>query len=94
MEYQQVIEIFINCMIPWFYKKKQQNSHQIFGRVIAIAPVHEEHGRKTLQLHWQICVEELSHQICEDLWNADMNIKKREAVFVMLKLLCSQMQRL
>ena len=39
-------------------------------------PAHEEQGWKTLHSHWQIWVKELSHQVCGDLWKADL--KNRE----------------
>ena len=48
LEYQQVIEIFIDCMLQWDSKKKQPQVRGIFGRVIAFAPAQEEQGWKIL----------------------------------------------
>ena len=70
-------------MVNWDHKKQQSKGKGIFGRVLAFAPAHEEQGRRTLDSHWQIWVEDLSSQISKDLWNNDSNIRKktREAFF-------------
>jgi hypothetical protein len=83
LEYQQAIEIFINCMLNWDPKKQQPKGKGIFGRALAFAPAHEEQGRRTLHSHWQIWVEDLSSQVREDSWNNDSNIRKktREAFY-------------
>jgi hypothetical protein len=55
----------------------------IFGTVIAFAPAHEEQGRRSLHSHWQIWTEDLSPQVCEDLWNSDRNIcRSRGKLFI------------
>ena len=71
MEYQQVIQIFIDCMLQWDSKKQEPKGKGILGRVIAFAPAHEEQGRRTLHSHWQVWVEDLSPQIREDLFSPD-----------------------
>ncbi|MEY3314042.1 MAG: hypothetical protein RLZZ578_1562, partial [Bacteroidota bacterium] len=63
LEYQQVIQIFIDCMPQWDSKKQEPKGRGILGRVIAFAPAHEEQGRRTLHSHWQVWVEDLSPQI-------------------------------
>jgi hypothetical protein len=70
-------------MLQWYSKKKQSKGRGISGRVIAFAPLHEEQGRKTLHSHWQIWVEELLPQVCEDFWNTDHKIrgKKRKEFY-------------
>ena len=62
LEYQQVIEIFINCMLNWDPNKLQARGKGIFRTVLAFAPAHEEQGRRTLHSHWQIWTEDLSHR--------------------------------
>ena len=83
LEYQQVIEIFINCMLNWDPNKQQARGKGIFGTVLAFAPAHEEQGRRTLHSHWQIWTEDLSTQVREDLWSSDRSIRKksREAFY-------------
>jgi len=71
LEYQQVIQIFIDCMLQWDSKKQEPKGRGILGRVIAFAPAHEEQGRRTLHSHWQVWVEDLSPQIREDLFSPD-----------------------
>jgi hypothetical protein len=43
--------------------------------VIAFAPAQDKQGWKTLHKHWQMCVEELSSQVHEDLWNANLKVR-------------------
>jgi hypothetical protein len=83
LEYQQVIKIFINCMLNWDPKKQHTRGKGIFGTMLAFAPAHEEQGRRTLHSHWQIRTEDLSPQVHKDLLNSDRNIrnKSREAFY-------------
>ena len=67
--------IFIDCLLQWDSKKKKAKQCGILGKVIAFAPAHEEQGRKKLQSHWQIWVEELSSDVIESLWNEDETIR-------------------
>jgi hypothetical protein len=69
LEYQQIIQIFIDCMLQWNSKKQQPKGERIFGRVLAFAQAYNEQGHKILHSHWQICVEDLLPQIHEDLFN-------------------------
>jgi hypothetical protein len=77
LEYQQVIQFFIDCMLQWDSKKQRLKGEGFFGQVLACAPAHEEQGRKTLHSHWQILVEDLLPQIHEDLFNPDIDIQKQ-----------------
>ena len=56
-------------------KKTTTQRERDFGRVFAFANTHKEQGQRTLHLHWQICVEDVSPQMHEDLWNSDQNIQ-------------------
>jgi galactose-1-phosphate uridylyltransferase len=75
LEYQQVIEIFIDCISQWGSKKKQHRGKGISGRVIAFTPAHKEQGQKMFHLHWQIWVKELLPQVSKDLWHTDHKIR-------------------
>jgi len=75
LEYQQVIEVFIDCILQWDSKEKRSKGRGIFGCVIAFMPAHEEQG---LHSHWQIWVKELSPQVREDLWNDDLKTREEK----------------
>ncbi len=83
LEYQQIIEIFVNCMLNWDSKNQQACKKGILGRVLVFAPTHEEQGRKTLHSHWQVWTEDLSQEVCDDLWSSDPIVwkKAREAFY-------------
>jgi hypothetical protein len=57
LEYQQVIHIFVDCLLQWDSKKKEARQCGMLVKVFAFAPAHEEQGRKTLRSHWQTWVE-------------------------------------
>lgn len=71
LEYQNVIEIFITCLLKWNREKQKSDGPGILGNVIAFAPAHEEQARYTLHSHWQIWVEELSGSKREGLFDVD-----------------------
>ena len=71
LEYQNVIEIFITCLLKWNRDKQKSDGPGILGNVIAFAPAHEEQARYTLHSHWQVWVEELSGSKREGLFDVD-----------------------
>ena len=48
MEYQQVIQIFMDCMLQWDSTKQRPKGEGFVGQVVAFAPAHEERGCKIL----------------------------------------------
>ena len=70
-------------MLNWDSKKQQPNGKGILGRVLAFEPAHKEQGRKTLHSHSQVWTEDLSQEVCDDLWSSDPIVwnKTREAFY-------------
>ena len=60
------------------YKKQRAKGPGIIGTVKALAPADEEQGRKTLHLHWQAWIEELSQALRDQLFDNDEE-KKADA---------------
>ena len=55
--YQNVISIFIDCLLKWNPDTQECDGPSILGDVIAFAPAHEEQARYTLHSHWQVWVK-------------------------------------
>ena len=69
--YQNVISIFIDCLLKWNPDKQEGDGPGILGDVVAFAPAHEEQARYTLHSHWQIWVKQLSNSKRLGLWASD-----------------------
>ena len=75
--YQNVISIFIDCLLKWDPDKQEGDGSGILGDVIAFAPAHEEQARYTLHSHWQIWVKQLSNKKRLGLWASDPTERER-----------------
>ena len=69
--YQNVISIFIDCLLKWNPDTQECDGPGILGDVIAFAPAHEEQARYTLHSHWQIWVKQLCNSKRVGLWASD-----------------------
>lgn len=76
LEYQNVIETFLTCLLRWNPDTQKCDGPGILGNVVAFAPAHEEQFRYTLHSHWQIWVTELSSTKREGLWDSDPVVQK------------------
>ncbi len=56
---QSVMQIVVECMLRWDFKKKTSKEKEILGTVLAFFAADEEQGRKTLHHHWQVWVKEI-----------------------------------
>lgn len=77
LEFQNVMQILIKCLIKWDTKKMKSTGQGIFGTVVAFFGADEEQGRKTLHRHWQIWTEELNQTLRYSLFDNDPNKKKK-----------------
>ena len=69
--YQNVISIFIDCLLKWNPDTQECDGPSILGDVIAFAPAHEEQARYTLHSHWQVWVKQLCNSKRLGLWASD-----------------------
>ena len=75
--YQNVISVFIDCLLKWNPEEQKGNGPGILGNVVAFAPAHEEQARYTLHSHWQVWVEELSNNKRLGLWDSDPETREK-----------------
>jgi hypothetical protein len=54
LEFQNVVQIIMDCMLRWDSKKQTSKGKGILGTVLAFSAADEEQGRKALHHHWQI----------------------------------------
>ena len=77
IEFQNIMQIVIETLFNWDTKNQVAKGPGIFGTVVAFAPADEEQGRKTLHRHVQIWVKEIDQQLRKDLFQEDVDEKKK-----------------
>lgn len=86
LEFQNVMQILIKCLLKWDTKRMKSTGQGILGTVVAFFGADEEQGRKTLHRHWQIWTEEMNQTLRNSLFDNDPN-KKKEARITFTKLI-------
>ncbi len=84
LEFQSIMQIFMECLLRWDTKTQTANGKGILGTVIAFAGADEEQGRKTLHQHWQIWVKEISQSVRDSLFHKDIKTRT-DARYTFLK---------
>ncbi len=76
LEFQSVMKILTKCTLRWDTKTQSSKGKGILGTVLAFSGAHEEQGRKTLNRHWQIWVQELNQTLQDCLFDMDATKRK------------------
>jgi hypothetical protein len=80
LEFQSVMQILMECMLPWDVKKKTTRGKGILGTVVAFSAADEEQGKKKLNRHWQIWVTEINQTVQNCLFHEDITIRDRARI--------------
>lgn len=76
LEYQNVMNIVIECLLNWDIKNQRSRGPGIIGHVNAFAAGDEERGRGSLHGHWQIWVTELLQHVRDGLFHHDPIVRE------------------
>ncbi|KAL7528223.1 hypothetical protein ACHAWF_002481 [Thalassiosira exigua] len=83
LEFQSVIHIVTEELLQWDIKKQKAKGPGVLGTVFAFVAAVEEQGQKTLHIHFQIWVKQITQKMRENLLHP--NAKERKAAHDQLR---------
>jgi hypothetical protein len=75
LEFQDVMQIIMDCMLRWDSKKQTSKGKAMLGTVLAFSAANEEQGRTTLHHHWQIWVSKIDQTLRNCLFHEDISVR-------------------